>query len=183
MDQDHIKERAKEKMSAAPVSVPATPKAETPDIVTRATDTVASVAGSLRETAAERTEAARDELAEQGQKFAASLRAAAADHGTDSLQGRVLGAVAGTVDDLSDGLRGQSIGALVTEAQSFARRNPGVFVAGAALAGFALARFARSSARGQHGAVDTYAGSVPVDAKRHGVARTQVPPRTTSVLT
>ena len=45
------------------------------------------------------------------------------------------------VTELSDALRDRSAGSLLQEANTLARQNPGVFVAGAALAGFAAARF------------------------------------------
>ena len=48
---------------------------------------------------------------------------------------------------MTDRLRNNSMSDLVATTKAFARRNPGAFAAGAAVAGFALARFMQASAR------------------------------------
>jgi hypothetical protein len=55
--------------------------------------------------------------------------------------------LAGTVGNLATRLREGSIDDLLNDTRTFARRNPGLFVAGGLIAGFALARFAKASAR------------------------------------
>ena len=90
--------------------------------------------------------AAKDSLADGGHKLADSLRTAASDRGP-SVQARVLDAVAGGVDTVADTLHGRSFGDLIADVQDLARRNPGLFVAGAAVAGFALARFIRAGSQ------------------------------------
>jgi hypothetical protein len=55
--------------------------------------------------------------------------------------------LAGSVGNLATRLREGSIDDIVDDARAFARRNPGLFVAGGLIAGFALARFAKASAR------------------------------------
>ncbi|MXP62484.1 hypothetical protein E0493_03835 [Roseomonas sp. M0104] len=57
---------------------------------------------------------------------------------------------ADSVDSLATALRERSVGDLVGEVNEFARRQPVAFFGAAMVAGFALTRFARSSAR------DTY---------------------------
>ena len=44
-------------------------------------------------------------------------------------------------------MRSHSLDDLLATTRAFAQRNPGAFAAGAAVAGFALARFLRSSSR------------------------------------
>lgn len=109
-------------------------------------------AAKLRDAAAERVDAAKDTMVDQGLRIADSLRKSMAGHGEDSLQERVIDVVAKGVADLSEGLRSRNLGSVLTDVQGFARRNPGAFIAGAAIAGFALARFTRSShsARADH---------------------------------
>jgi len=56
---------------------------------------------------------------------------------------------AGHVETLSDAIRNKSVPDLFTSASNFARAQPAVFFAGAAVAGFVLARFIKSSAQPQ----------------------------------
>jgi hypothetical protein len=55
--------------------------------------------------------------------------------------------LASTVGNLATRLREASIDDLVDDTRVFARRNPGLFIAGGVLAGFVLARFVKASAR------------------------------------
>ena len=55
--------------------------------------------------------------------------------------------LAGSVGNLATRLREGSIEELVDETRGLARRNPGWFIAGGVIAGFALARFVKASAR------------------------------------
>ena len=55
--------------------------------------------------------------------------------------------LAATVGNLATRLREGSIDDLVEDTRAFARRHPGLFIAGGMLAGFALARFVKASPR------------------------------------
>ena len=55
--------------------------------------------------------------------------------------------LAATVGNLATRLREGSVDDLLEDTRAFARRNPGVFIAGGLVAGFALARFMKASAR------------------------------------
>ena len=107
------------------------------------TDASAAAGAATRDDAEARAEAVKDMIPGEGQRLAKGLRAAAAGQGKDDLHNQLLDTVATSVSDLSEGLRGRSFGALLDEVDGFARRNPGAFVAAAALAGFVLAGFAR----------------------------------------
>lgn len=115
------------------------------DVRSRAAGAASRTAEAARAEAMTRGESAKATLADEGNRLANTLRQAV-EGGDDSIQARVLGAVADSVDDLTETLRNRDVQSLLSDAQAFARRNPGAFVAAAALAGFALARFARSSA-------------------------------------
>lgn len=111
----------------------------------RASDVASRTVTAARAEAMSRAEGAKEGLAEQGVRLADQLRQAAS--GDDaSIQARVMGAAADSIEDFASSLRGRSLDELVSEATGFARRNPGAFVVAAALAGFAVARFARASA-------------------------------------
>jgi len=55
--------------------------------------------------------------------------------------------LAGTVGNLATRLREGSFDDLADDTRAFARRNPGLFLAGGLAAGFVLARFVKASAR------------------------------------
>lgn len=84
-------------------------------------------------------------IAEHGLRFAQNLRDAAGSQKADSFQGRLLEIVASGVSDLSENLRDRNLSSLLSQAEGIARRNPTIFVAGAAAAGFAVTRYLMSS--------------------------------------
>lgn len=108
-------------------------------------DAASDAAAALRSEAESRAAAGKDAVADRGQRFADDLREVAQSRGGDSFQGRLLDTVASGVEEVSAGLRGRTLSSLIEQTEVFARRNPGAFVAGAAIAGFAFARFARAS--------------------------------------
>lgn len=55
--------------------------------------------------------------------------------------------VSGTVGNLATRLREGTVDDLVDDTRTFARRNPGLFIAAGLLAGFAVARFVKASAQ------------------------------------
>lgn len=67
------------------------------------------------------------------------------------------------LDSIAQALEANSLGDLSRELQDFARRNPALFIGGAALAGFMAGRFLRSS--GEHMTSD-YPGSSPETPQR-----------------
>lgn len=109
------------------------------EIKAQAVDTMHSV----REVAGERSEAARDTLVNVGERLVETLEAEA--ESVDGIPARLLSGLASGVTSVTDGLRGRTLGDMVADAQGYARRHPGTFAVGAAVAGFALARFLRSS--------------------------------------
>ena len=71
--------------------------------------------------------------------------------------------LSGTVGNLATRLREGTIDELVDDTRSFARRNPGLFIAAGVVAGFALARFVKASAqRSPEASAD---GGVDLDAE------------------
>ena len=144
-------------------------KAELSDAAGRAKDAVASamdVAGeagrtatdevkakaseayeTMRDAAGESASAARDTLVGAANRLAETLQAEA--QAIDGMPARVLHGIAGGVTSVTDGLRGRTLGDVLAGAQDYARRHPGTFAVGAAVAGFALARFLGASASRQ----------------------------------
>ncbi|HET7587191.1 MAG TPA: hypothetical protein VFL45_03805 [Gammaproteobacteria bacterium] len=90
---------------------------------TAAADQVGGVASALRRTG--------EELGRQDQGYLADMASQFAD----------------SVDRFAGQLRDQDVGTLLNRTQEFARRRPGVFLAGAVATGFVLTRFLKSSGR------------------------------------
>lgn len=111
------------------------------DVSAQASDTAAA----MRDSAVDTWDDARDALSDSGDRLAETLRRAANDP-AESIQGRVLSAVAGGVSSAASTLRDRNMSEIVADIRALAGRNPGAFAAGAAVAGFALARFLRASA-------------------------------------
>ena len=119
------------------------------DTASAVKDEAASLAGKTamqaRDAAVERIDSARATVADVGERLARTLQDSA-----DEARGMGAKALSGAASGLTTAataLRSQSIEDLLVRAKDFAQRNPGAFAAGAAVAGFAVARFLRSSSR------------------------------------
>jgi len=97
-----------------------------------------------------RAEAVRDEMAEQGEKLSNAANKAADEFegGMDSVES-LLAQAGEAVEGATNRLRERSIPDMVDDVSAFARRNPLLFLGGAALAGFAAARFLSASSPSQ----------------------------------
>lgn len=116
-------------------------KAVGEDVGARVTETAAH----LRDQAGTHAAEMRDALTDTGDRLAETLRRAAASERTGEVPARVLNTAADGVAYAADGLRGTTLSDITAGIRGAAQRNPGLFAAGAALAGFALARFLMSS--------------------------------------
>lgn len=105
-----------------------------------------SALGTVRDVAVEKADAARETLSDVGERLAATLQNASSEDG-DALKSRVLSSVAQGLTSASDALRQRSVTDLTSDVKSLARRHPGAFMVAAAVAGFAAARFVRSSSQ------------------------------------
>lgn len=141
------------------------------DVLRRAQDTKeAVVAGAgatlatVRDVAVEKADAARETLSDVGERIAATLQRASSETSGDAtgeaLRARVLSSVAEGLTRASTTLRQRSVADLASDVRGMARRHPGAFMAAAAVAGFAAARFVRASARRRmaEGSADTRQG-------------------------
>jgi hypothetical protein len=97
--------------------------------------------------AADRTAEVRDQAVGEIERTARGLEAAADEMRGSPFQQDLLREAAEGLKQISHAIEGKSVGAVVAEISDFGRRNPLAYLGGAALAGFALARFARASAR------------------------------------
>jgi len=130
-------------------------------------DAVKEGAAQLRDDAVAQAHAARDEAQRRTQAYAEQQRVAMSGHvesmahaleagaetfaseGRESLAGYSRQAALG-FEDLAQWLEHKSLNELWDEAGQYARRQPGVAFGGALAAGFALARFLKSTAPRSH---------------------------------
>ena len=119
-------------------------KDELADAAGTVAEHAAGAAEAALDVAASRIESAREKVAETGETVGAKLREAADADDAAALQARVLGSLADGISAASSRVRDLSLSEIAEEMRVMARRHPGLFVAGAAVAGFAVARFLRA---------------------------------------
>ncbi|CUH75659.1 hypothetical protein [Tropicibacter naphthalenivorans] len=99
---------------------------------------------AVAETAEAHAEEVRDEVADRVDQTAEAAHQAADAYDPNSLQAQLLSQLAGNIEGLTDKLRGKTVEDMAQDAATFARRNPALVLGGAAVAGFALARFLKA---------------------------------------
>tara|TARA_R100001369_G_scaffold11247_1_gene24717 strand:- start:169 stop:720 length:552 start_codon:yes stop_codon:yes gene_type:complete len=129
-DNRDIKDKARDAAGKAAADA----KARAGDVA----DTVASEAASY-------AESAKGAAADEVQNVSSALRTAAEEMRRGSPQERTFGQIADSLADASDAVRDKDLGEMVGAVSDFAKRNPMVFLGGAALLGFAATRFAKAS--------------------------------------
>jgi len=127
----------------------------------------------LRSGATAKADEVREVIAEEGSRMARSLHEAAGQYG-GGVQARVLDTMASGLDSVSRTIATRDAESLLHDVQSFARRNPAIFIAGAAVAGIVLVRLAAQSGRGAEGIGDygrtgTQAGDMGAGLQQGGM--------------
>lgn len=110
-----------------------------------------------REKAAERVEAVRDTAAERVENTANAAHAAAGQFDPASLQAEAMRNVASHVEGFANRLRATDVESMARQTSDFARKNPLLFIGGAAVLGFVATRFLKSQP------VDRADGSASLD--------------------
>jgi hypothetical protein len=132
----------------------------------QATEFASDVGHELKQTAEQQKTRGIDAL----KGFAHAIETAAGELQSQSPGvARHIREAAKSVEGLSNNLRNRSVDELMHAASDLARSQPGVFVAGAVAAGFALSRFFKSSAP------DDSAGSTGSSATASPATRTAAP--------
>lgn len=119
-----------------------TPMAE--KVKEHATDVAEDAREKVAEKARTEAENLRNAAAEETQKAANAAEAAASEFDSESLQAQAIEQVASRIEDIAAQIRGSDIDRLARTVRQAAERNPLMFVAGAAVAGFALTRFLKA---------------------------------------
>ncbi|SDY71023.1 hypothetical protein [Citreimonas salinaria] len=114
---------------------------------------------TVKDEAGHQAEEAQSRIASEAGDVAQALRKAAEASRDGSPQERTFGQIADALADASEGFSRKDLGELVSDANHFARRNPIAFLGGAALLGFAAARFAKASSPSGHDGFETRPGT------------------------
>ena len=132
----------KEKASDLAGSSAETLKAQASGFADAAKDVASQATDKLKETVSERKGAGADYVG----SLADTIRRAAREFDTDlPIAGSYMRKAASQVENVSDSIRTGEFRDVVRNAQDFARRQPTAFLGLAALAGFAVVRFLKSS--------------------------------------
>ncbi|MEQ6204883.1 hypothetical protein ABMC88_17725 [Sulfitobacter sp. HNIBRBA2951] len=139
----------------------------TQDLKTKAHDIGHDAKEAAFSQAERKAEALRDDAAARVSNAADAADAAANTFDPDSLQARAAQQVADQVEGIAQQLRTADLGSVAHEVSSFARKNPALFIGGAALLGFAATRFlkARDPQRVDYGRVDADPWGAPDEVK------------------
>ncbi len=105
---------------------------------------------SAKSEADSRVHEARGSAADEVDDFASGLRKAASTTRDGSIQAQAFGQLADIVADFSDNIRDKDLSQIASDVAGYARQRPLLFLGAAALAGFAITRFAKASAGPAH---------------------------------
>ena len=108
-------------------------------------DAAQSTLEDAKTAAAEKAGEAKHQAADELARTAQGLEAAASEMEGSPLQQDLLREAADGLKQIAHAVEGKSLGAMAAELSEFGRQNPMAYLGGAALVGFALARFARAS--------------------------------------
>jgi len=108
-------------------------------------DAALSGLDEARSAATEKAGEAKAQAADEISRTARGLEAAAEQMEGSPLQQDLLREAADGLKQIARAVEGKSIGTMAAELTEFGRQNPVAYLGGAALVGFALARFARAS--------------------------------------
>jgi len=119
-------------------------------------DAARSSLEEAKSTATEKAGEAKAQAADEIARTARGLEAAAEEMEGSPLQQDLLREAADGLKEIARAVEGKSIGSMVSELSEFGRQNPVAYLGGAALVGFALARFARASTPAETAASSGY---------------------------
>lgn len=120
-------------------------KRKAADMADQAKKSAQSAVDDAANAAHSQADAVKSNVADEVSGVASALRTAAEEMRSGSPQERTFGQIAEGLADASDALREKDLGTMVSDVSAFARKNPMVFLGGAALIGFAATRFAKAS--------------------------------------
>lgn len=137
--------------------------------------TVHDAAGKVSSEVSGAADKARSGAAQEVKQIADALHKAAGELHEGSSPRRMFDRLADNVDHMSRAMNDKNLGDMLNDLNDLARRNPMLFLSGAALAGFAATRLATASAPGNRSSQTTASSAMP------GASRTSSQPGTSTV--
>jgi len=167
--------------------------APTADVVEQAKDTVGQVVDQVQQQAKETVSSVMGQVQQQANsRFGEQIDGVSRDVGSFAEAVRSMGwqfrngeqahlaqftdLAAGQIDGVAGFLRGKDLDQIVWEAERFARRQPGLFLAGATVLGMVAARFLRSSTPQPDNWSDRSGSMRPVESDRPYARDSYQPP-------
>ncbi|MFD3722279.1 hypothetical protein [Streptomyces sp. NPDC058674] len=138
-----------------------TAKEQAAHVVGEATAQARDLVGELRTQLTGQAETQSRRLAETVRRLSQELRELGDNGKPDSTMADVARQIAGGGDQIADRMEKRGPDGLVSDLQAFARRRPGVFLAGAALAGFVAARVGKGVSAAPESAGAPTGGAAP----------------------
>jgi hypothetical protein len=114
---------------------------QTADLSETVAEAAKDLKGSARDVVERKAHVAKDAAVEKADQFAAAAEAAERQFDPSSMQAEALRVASEQISDAMDHIRNKPVDELIDDAALFAKRNPLLVLGGAALAGFAAARF------------------------------------------
>jgi len=134
-------------------------KTMTEKVSDQASDVAADAQENLADKARTEAENLRNAAAEETHKAANAADAAAHEFDPNSVQAQAMEQIASQIEEVAARVRGTDIDRLARTVRTTAERHPAMFLASAALAGFALTRFLSArDPRPARGFSDSYGG-------------------------
>ncbi|MBM2576024.1 hypothetical protein JQC91_06885 [Jannaschia sp. Os4] len=123
-------------------------KARASELSEKAKAEAAALADRAKSTASETAHGYKDQAASVVDEQASALRSAGREFGEDSYQARAADYLADGLSEAATVIRDRDFSTMMDDVEGFARRNPALFLGGAALLGFVGARLLKASDRG-----------------------------------
>ena len=131
--------------------------ADTSHSANKSESPIGSIASDLRSAAADKygevvkearsmADHTKSDVADEVKDVASALRRASEELRKGSAQERTLGQIASTIAGASESIRDKDLGEILAMLSRAGRKNPVLFLGGAALLGFAASRYAKASA-------------------------------------
>lgn len=128
------------------------------DLAGQAKAEVAALGENAKQTAYAKAEEAKGRGASEVERTAENIRNAGREFGEDSYAYQAADYLATSLHDAADAIRTRDVSTVMDDVTHFARRNPAVFLGGAAMLGFFAARMLKASERARHTTDYDYGG-------------------------
>ncbi|MFP7571162.1 hypothetical protein [Marivita sp. S2033] len=145
-------------------------KSTADQIKDRASELADDAKEAVTDTAREEAKQARDSAIHQADATADAARAAGSEFDQGSIQAAAMQQLGNQIENVASALRDKPVDEMFDDVVVFARKNPLLFLGGAAILGFAAARFMKSgnaAPRSDYASSDPWAGYLDSDSETY----------------